>query len=412
MPFIRLGVWTPTPAASKFLVPISSLRALAFPPCGRDQRLALYRQMTSHRDKLSELQSFLYVQTPAFARYPGHSYSLLIGGAVVAFTAEYTICCCLSDVSAMLSVQNGQLTERGLSPRKFSGLMATPHTIWLKRIFNPMSPAVSVIIPTYNRAHLIDRAVRSVLNQTFDDYELLVVDDGSTDGTENLRVFKNPHLRYLRLPEKRGVSAARNAGVKATSAPLLAFLDSDDEWLPHKLEKQVRWMADHPKYRIVQTLEIWLRRGKRVNPPKTHEKFQGDLFSTSIERCMITPSSVVLTRSLFEETGGFNESLHACEDYDLWLKITCRYPVGLVDEYLLTRYGGHDDQLSSSVPVLDRFRITGLIDLLESGCLTPEQERLARENLLKRARIVGRGSYKHGNKDDYERYQDIIRRFS
>ncbi len=276
-----------------------------------------------------------------------------------------------------------------------------------------MPPSVAVIIPTYNRTHLIERAVVSVLGQTFRDFDLVVVDDGSTDNIAGLSLFKNgdPRLRYSRLPKNRGVSAARNAGVKATSAPWLAFLDSDDEWLPEKLEKQVRWTSEHPDMHIVQTREIWIRHGKRVNPPKTHEKFEGDLFAASLERCMITPSSVMLRRTLFQSMGGFNESLPACEDYDLWLRITCRYPVGLVDEYLLKRYGGHADQLSATVPVLDRFRIQSVIDLLAGNVLSEEQKALARKNLLKRAHIVAEGYKKHGKTEEYERYKRIIAQF-
>jgi glycosyltransferase involved in cell wall biosynthesis len=275
-------------------------------------------------------------------------------------------------------------------------------------------PRVSIIIPTFNRAHLLERAIRSVLNQTFRDFELFVVDDGSTDGTEKLPLIRNPdpRLSFLGLPENRGVSAARNAGVRASSAPLIAFLDSDDEWLPTKLEKQVLWLDVHPDFRIIQTRETWMRNGNRVNPPKTHEKFQGDLFAASLERCMITPSSVLLTQSLFEENNGFDESLPACEDYDLWLKITSRYLVGLVDEYLLTRYGGHSDQLSATVPVLDRFRIQSLMGVLSQGGLSPEQTRQARDSLVRRARIVSKGYLKHENRSEYERYNDLCRHFT
>jgi glycosyltransferase involved in cell wall biosynthesis len=273
-----------------------------------------------------------------------------------------------------------------------------------------MPPHVAVIIPTYNRAAMLERAVRSVLGQTFRDFEVVVVDDGSTDGTADLTIVKHPdpRLRSIKLPENRGVSHARNAGVKATSAPWLAFLDSDDEWLPEKLEKQVRWTIEHPDRPIVQTREIWIRHGRRVNPPKTHEKFEGDLFAASLERCMVTPSSVMLQRALFEETGGFNESFTACEDYDLWLRVASRCPVGLVNEYLLKRYGGHADQLSAAVPALDRFRIQSITDLLAADILTGEQKKRARKNLLKRAQILAQGYKKHGNEKDYERYKKII----
>jgi glycosyltransferase involved in cell wall biosynthesis len=273
-----------------------------------------------------------------------------------------------------------------------------------------MTPLIAVIIPTFNRAALIERAINSVLCQTFRDFEAVVVDDASTDGTDGLPIFKksDPRLRYIKLPENRGVSHARNAGVKATSAPWLAFLDSDDEWLPQKLERQVRWTEEHPDMHIVQTREFWIRRGRRVNPPKTHEKSDGDLFSASLERCMITPSSVMLRRTLFNEAGGFNESLSACEDYDLWLKVTCRCRVGLIDGHLLKRYGGHADQLSAAVPALDRFRIRSIIDLLAADALTSSQRELARENLLTRAQIVAKGYKKHGNAKECGHYEKII----
>jgi glycosyltransferase involved in cell wall biosynthesis len=276
-----------------------------------------------------------------------------------------------------------------------------------------MPPLVAVIIPTYNRAPMLERAVQSVLSQTFRDFELVVVDDGSTDNTAELPVFKTgvPRMRYMKLDHNRGVSRARNAGVRAISAPWLAFLDSDDEWLPEKLEKQVRWTLEHPDMPLVQTREIWIRRGRRVNPPKTHEKSEGDLFGASLERCMITPSSVMLKRTLFEETGGFNESLPACEDYDLWLRITCRCRAGLVDEYLLRRYGGHADQLSATVPALDRFRVQSIINLLAGDVLSADQGDRARENLLRRAAILAEGYEKHGQREEHERYKKIIAQY-
>ncbi|MCU0608241.1 MAG: glycosyltransferase [Chitinispirillaceae bacterium] len=272
-------------------------------------------------------------------------------------------------------------------------------------------PLVAVIIPTFNRAAVLERAVSSVLSQTFRDFELVIINDGSTDETENLSLLKipDPRLRVISLPENHGVSFARNAGVRATTANWIAFLDSDDEWLPKKLERQISWVTSNPAIGICQTKEIWIRDGKRVNPPRTHEKTGGDIFARSLERCMITPSSVMLSRELFNAAGGFDESLPACEDFDLWLKITCGHPVGLVDHYLLKRYGGHDDQLSSRYPILDIFRIESIKKIIASKVLSPEQELLARKSLIKRAAIVAGGFRKRGNHSEYERYQEMIR---
>jgi glycosyltransferase involved in cell wall biosynthesis len=274
-----------------------------------------------------------------------------------------------------------------------------------------MPPLVAVIIPTHNRASLLHRAIRSVLSQTFRDFELYVIDDGSTDGTPDLPIIKtaDPRLHYIRYPDNQGVSHARNFGVSHTSSPWIAFLDSDDEWLPKKLEKQIRYASAHPEIAINQTKEQWIRNGIRVNPPKTHEKSGGGLFAASLRRCMITPSSVMMKRELFQGTGGFNESLPACEDYDLWLRITCRHEVGLVDEHLLRRYGGHDDQLSANVQVLDRYRIKSILDLLSRDCLTSEQRDFAKLRLIELATIVAEGYKKHGNPAEYEHYRQIIR---
>ena len=272
-------------------------------------------------------------------------------------------------------------------------------------------PFISVILPTYNRNVLLDRAIESVLSQTFTDYELIVVDDGSTDGTERLVRLSSSKVLYTRLDENGGVSRARNRGVRSSLGTWIAFLDSDDQWHRDKLREQVSWIHQNPSFKIVQSKEIWIRNGKKVNPPATHIKFQGDLFRASLERCMITPSSVMLTRELFEESGGFNESLPACEDYDLWLRITCRYPVGLVDKFHLQRFGGHGDQLSSTVMGLDRYRIRALLGLLMSGILDEQQRVLAQKNLIYRAQIVAQGYLKRGNRELYERFNAIAEQY-
>ncbi|MBD3320494.1 MAG: glycosyltransferase, partial [Chitinivibrionales bacterium] len=263
---------------------------------------------------------------------------------------------------------------------------------------------VAVIIPTFNRRHCLGRCLKSVLNQTFDDYELMVVDDCSTDGTEHHPLLSEPRVGYEKLPARHGVSFARNYGVQCTTAPLLAFCDSDDEWHTNKLEHQCAFIDNNPSFRISQTKEIWIRHGIRVNPPQTHEKVGGDIFEPSLHRCMITPSSVIIDRDLFRDTGGFNESFVACEDYDLWLRITWKYMAGLVGEYLLTRYGGHDDQLSSTVFALDRFRIRSILNILYRVPLSVHQRIQAKEVLVKKANIVARGFKKRGDRRCYEQY--------
>ena len=269
---------------------------------------------------------------------------------------------------------------------------------------------ISVIIPTFNRKSLCKRAVASVLRQTYQNFELIVVDDGSADGTSAEYFFENAthkNLLFIRNEMNRGVSYSRNRGVAHSSGGWIAFLDSDDEWHLQKLKRQVEWVEKNPGYDIMQTREIWIRGGKRVNPPKTHEKQAGYIFEQSLDRCMITPSSVMLKKELFLRYGGFNESIPACEDYGLWLRITLRNPIGLIDEPLLTRYGGREDQLSSSVPVMDKYRIRTLLDLLIQETLDNEQRNLVCRILVKKAEIVANGLKKREKAAEYERYKGI-----
>jgi glycosyltransferase involved in cell wall biosynthesis len=275
-------------------------------------------------------------------------------------------------------------------------------------------PLVSVIIPTYNRKILLERAVNSVLKQTFTDYELIIVDDASQDNTGDSSFLKEhgQKLFYHYFPTHRGVSAARNFGVQKSRGAWMAFLDSDDQWIPKKLEKQCAWLAAHPEFLICQTQEIWVRNGVRVNPPKTHAKIHGLQFKENLERCMITPSSVMIEKKLFLETGGFSEDFPACEDYDLWLRITRDFQVGLIDELLLIRYGGHADQLSSTTPMLDKFRIQSMESILKDNKLSALQRKQVLHELCKKADIMANGFKKRGNDKEYEHYRHIAERCS
>jgi glycosyltransferase involved in cell wall biosynthesis len=258
-----------------------------------------------------------------------------------------------------------------------------------------MPPLISVIIPTFNRAAWVREAVDSVLAQSFQDFELLVVDDGSTDTTGEALIPYGDRLRYI-YQTRQGVSAARNRGLEMAAGEWLAFLDSDDFWLPQKLETQVDFLNRNPQAEICQTEEIWVRHGRRVNPRKKHRKPSGDIFAPSLTLCLVSPSAVMLKKSLLLEVGVFDRSLPACEDYDLWLRISCRKPVFLIEEPLVVKRGGHPDQLSRCLSSLDRYRIRSLEKLLDSGLLSPRQYDLARRELDRKCRIYGQGCLKRG----------------
>ncbi len=266
---------------------------------------------------------------------------------------------------------------------------------------------VSVIIPTYNRASWVTEAVVSVLAQTCRDFELLVVDDGSTDGTLAALARCGGEIRVLRSPRRRGVSAARNLGIAAARGEWLAFLDSDDLWLPEKLARQMAFMEAHPGLLLSQTEEIWVRRGVRVNPPLTHRKEGGRIFLRSLERCLVSPSAVLLHRRLFKDHGGFDEDLPAAEDYDLWLRLSWRHEVGLVPEPLIIKRGGHPDQLSRQWG-LDRWRIRALQKILTEPELLEPYRRAARRMLEQKCAVYALGCEKRGKLAEARAYRQLV----
>jgi len=268
-----------------------------------------------------------------------------------------------------------------------------------------------VVIPIFDRAAVLPRAIDSALAQADADFEVLIADDGSTDDTDRVlsRYAGDSRVRVIKV-EHGGVCRARNAAVAASRSPLIAFLDSDDEWLPGKLAAQVRLLAE-TGLSICQTEEIWIRNGVRVNPPAHYVKREGDIFGLSLKYCMITPSSVLMTRSLFQEAGGFNPEFPACEDFELWLRITWRHRVGLIPKPMMIRYGGHSDQLSTRYPAQDRFRIRAIALLLEGTPLDPARRALALEALEEKLRIYQAGCEKRGRAEETAWCREIRSRY-
>ncbi len=260
-------------------------------------------------------------------------------------------------------------------------------------------PKVCVVLPTYNRKRLLARAVDSVLRQTYRDWELRIVDDGSTDGTEEMAsrwAGENDNIHYVRQVN-RGVSAARNRAIFATGASWIACLDSDDEWLPGKLEKQLNYAETHPDIRLVHGEEIWIRNGELLHPLKKHQKSGGRIFTRCLPICCISPSTVMLETGLVRSLGGFREDFPVCEDYDLWLKICATEEVGFIADPLIKKYGGHADQLSHSRPAMDEFRVRAMWEVREHPALSPFERTTLYEELLRKCGILIKGYKKHGH---------------
>lgn len=277
--------------------------------------------------------------------------------------------------------------------------MATPTT--------DVAPSVSVIVPTHNRAALLARALDSVLAQTHRPLEVIVVDDGSDDGTAVLLARRYPQLRYCYQPNG-GVSSARNRGIRAASGDWVALLDSDDVWRPTKLARQLAALP--PGVRVSHCDEQWWRNGRRVNPKRRHAKAGGWIYQRCLPLCAISPSAVLIERRLFDVIGLFDESLPACEDYDLWLRLCARYPVHYLDEPLVIKYGGHADQLSRRFWGMDRFRIAALEKILAGGVLGDADRRATLAVLLTKIDLYLAGARRRGKDAEVMLYDAKRRR--
>lgn len=266
---------------------------------------------------------------------------------------------------------------------------------------------IDIIIPTYNRAELTKRAILSVLGQTYKDYEIYIIDDGSTDQTqEMLKAF--PSVHKLKQTNQ-GVSAARNYGIKNSQSHWIAFLDSDDEWLPEKLQTQMDYILKHSQFRFVHTEEIWIRNGVRVNPKLKHKKSQDSIFERSLDFCIISPSTSMIRRDLFNQHGGFSPEYPVCEDYDLWLKILAREEVGFVEMPLTKKYGGHKDQLSTQYIAMNYWRLKSLVNLIQQKDLSSDKKLLIENELRKKADILIKGYEKHENSEKVLEIKEMLK---
>lgn len=268
---------------------------------------------------------------------------------------------------------------------------------------------LAVIIPTHNRLNFLKQAVDSVLNQDILPDELIIIDDASSDGTAQFLAhcegIEECQFKSLFHREQLGVSAARNSGLELTQCHWVAFLDSDDQWLPEKISKQIDYLENYPFYGILQSNEKWIRDGKPLKQESYHQKPLGWAFEQSLERCLISPSSVMIQSNLFEAFGNFDEKLKACEDYDLWLRISRYLPIGLGEEVSLIKIGGHSDQLSQT-PLMDWYRVLSLQKLIKKERNPYLREKIGAV-LNKKFSILKKGALKHNNKSLLEKLNTI-----
>ena len=258
---------------------------------------------------------------------------------------------------------------------------------------------ISVIIPSFNRKNTLSRSIDSVINQSYKPSEIILVDDGSTDGTRDFILKTYPNIKYF-SQSKKGVSSARNKGIRESTSEWIAFLDSDDEWMPQKLEKQKKQLEKHSGIFISHTNEIWIRNGVRVNQMKKHQKYGGYIFDKCLDICRMSPSSVLIHKRVISDIGVFDETLQVCEDYDLWLRITSKYSVLFEKELLIIKYGGHKDQLSKVKEGIEQFRIQSLEKILTTNYLTKDQFTTTKNMLIRKLSIYSIGLEKRNKFDE------------
>ena len=256
---------------------------------------------------------------------------------------------------------------------------------------------ISVVIPTLNRINTLQRALDSVINQTYKPAEIIVVDNGSSDGTLKFLREQYPKITILK-ENKIGVSSARNKGIKKSINQWIALLDSDDAWHPRKLEIQTSMLDSALKeYNLIHTDEVWFRNNKHINQMKKHKKQGGYIFERCLSLCCISPSSVLFKKNILDKVGLFDESLPVCEDYDMWLKICSSEEVLFAQDKLTYKYGGHKDQLSKSYWGMDRFRIKSIENIIKNFDLTYKQKKQAKKELIKKLKIIINGAFKRNN---------------
>jgi glycosyltransferase involved in cell wall biosynthesis len=251
---------------------------------------------------------------------------------------------------------------------------------------------VSVVIPVFNRIDTLKDAIESVFLQTFKDIEIIVIDD---DSDINIKDYLTPYLnriKYIKNKVNCGVSNARNLGIENATGEYIAFIDSDDLWLDFKIEYQLSAMVSK-NYLVCHTDEFWYKNGKFVNQGKKHKKYGGKILMDILDICRISPSTVVIHKSVFKKTGKFNPFLIACEDYDLWLRIASFYEILFLEKKTAVKRSITDDQLSLNTPHMESMRLKSLANFLAKykNYLVHNEIQQILSEIKKKEKIVKKG---------------------
>lgn len=272
---------------------------------------------------------------------------------------------------------------------------------------------VDVVIPTFERREQTLRAVESVFAQSYSEFEVFVVEDGSSAFAAEAQKTADKSFHYFQSKENRGPSHARNFGASRGSGEFLAFLDSDDLWHKEKLEKQLKYLNENPDIQWVHTNESWIKDGRKILPKSIHRKQGGQFLERAFALCLISPSAVLFRRSFFEKTGGFLETLRVAEDYEYWLRLLIDYPIGYLEEQLTIKMAGNWEQLSSTREI-DRQRVLALHRFYRLYKNHPEFIRLQEsffQAILRKIEILEKGATKYNRPEKLKEYQGWSRTF-
>ena len=232
------------------------------------------------------------------------------------------------------------------------------------------NPNVSIIIPTYNRAHLVGRSIQSVLNQTYKDFELIIIDDDSIDNTEDIikeYQKKDKRIKYLKHVKNKGGSAARNTGIKAAKGKYIALLDSDDEWLPEKIDKQVKEMKN-------LSSDIWggiycgfyyANSKNKMGEPTKKGNLKKEILNREVNLC--AGSTILLNRGTIDKIGLFDESFKRHQDLEYLIRFFRYYKLSIIKEPLVKIYGHNVPKAQDFVKIKKRYLSKFNNDINEFG---------------------------------------------
>ncbi len=282
-------------------------------------------------------------------------------------------------------------------------------------------PLVSVVIPHYRRYEMLSEAIKSVVAQSYGCWEIIVVDDGSPEEEwsnwlsinkkELTGLGQDTKISYFGMNHCGLAGVVRNFGVEQAKGEYIAFLDSDDLWLPTKLESQINYLNSHPEFEWVHAREIWDRAGKVISQSKQRHAHEGDIFNDALVKCIIGPSTLILKKELFKRMGGFSKEFEIAEDYEFWLRILAYCPVGYVDEPLVVKRAGDWQQLSSKYDQITPFHLKGLESFLawsESDTLLVQKREAAKKEYQHKIEIYIKGCLKRDKRKEARFWEEKL----